>query len=273
MRMIKKNFIIEIYDSIKLYWGIKQIIVRVIDIFDKVLIYPVYCFLYYYLKRRILYHYGADYRWGNQKSQNIDKETGNMGYGLIHYAIIRNLKPGRILCIGSMYGFIPFMMAFACRENRKGHVDFVDAGYDMNDKNDSVRHYFGQGFWKKINPRNHFNYPFENNYLSSYIMTTEEFVKLKKNRYDYIYFDGDHSYTGAVKDFIAFWPRLKTGGFVCFHDIQFNKIKKGIPFEFWKIWKDLEIFPYKIELLNNYSGLGFLQKKGKMDPSKIFEST
>jgi len=90
--------------------------------------------------RRIIDYYG-----GNEGHQ-IDKKTGNLGYGFIHYALIRNLKPERVLCIGSGRGFIPAVCALACKENRRGVVDFVDAGYGKG----HPKSWGGDGFWKKV---------------------------------------------------------------------------------------------------------------------------
>ena len=35
---------------------------------------------------------------------------------------------------------------------------------------------------------------------------------------DYVYIDGDHSYEGAKKDLIAWYPKVKKGGFFGGHD-------------------------------------------------------
>jgi len=56
--------------------------------------------------------------------------------------MIRNQKPKKILCVGSMYGYIPYMLAKACEENGFGHVDFIDVGFNLKDSNDKMTHYF-----------------------------------------------------------------------------------------------------------------------------------
>jgi len=172
--------------------------------------------------------------------------------------MIRNQRPKRILCIGSMYGFIPYMMAKACNENKKGHVDFVDAGFDI--KNDKGNNYYGQGFWNKTTTKEHFKYLNVNNYINTFIMTSAKFAKKNKEKYDYIYLDGDHSYKGALKNLKLYWPKLSKEGFICFHDIHFDRILRGMLFEHGKMWRNLSLMPYKFELSNHYSGLGFIQK-------------
>jgi Methyltransferase domain len=263
--------LIQIYNSIHLNTGSKRLLNKYIFSYrnlcwiDECLLFPVYRLLEKYFYQRIVYHYGADYRWGDEKSQDLNKRTFNYGYGLSHYSFVRSQRPKQILCIGSMYGFIPYMLAKACMENGDGHVDFVDAGYDKNDPNDKEKHIYGQGFWKKPEAKKHFSFLLNPKYISLHVMTTQQFAKkIPKKRYDYIYLDGDHRYTGANFDFQTFWPRLNEGGFMTLHDIHFDTTCGGITFEQWRLWEKLvQQYPYKIELYNHYSGLGIIQKRTK----------
>lgn len=266
----------KIYDSIRLNLGIKKFLREkvftesYICSIDNNVLYPVYELLEKYFYKRVVYHYGADYRWGDEKSQNLDKKKNNFGYGLYHYALIRNQRPTRILCIGSMYGFIPYMMAKACRENKKGHVDFVDADFDM--KKNKGNNYYSQGFWNKVKGKGHFNYLNAGKYVTTHIMTSKDFAKKSKEKYDYIYLDGDHSYKGGLENFKLYWPRLKKEGFIVLHDIHFDRILRGMLFEHGKMWKDLEKMPFKFELSNHYSGLGFIQKLTNDNPLRFLKN-
>ncbi len=273
-----------IYSSIRLNLGIKRALEknffpRFIQLrqkmwekifwFDSLFLFPLYHAFERYFYNRIVYHYGADYRWNDQRSQNLEKSTQNLGYGLIHYAIIRNQKPNRVLCIGSMYGFIPYMMAKACMENQMGFVDFVDASYDMKKRGN--KHYYGQGFWKTIKPNEHFRYLGVNKYIATHLMTSAQFAKKENWNYDYIYLDGDHSYKGAMTNIRLFWPRLNQNGFLCFHDIDYDRVAEGVRFEHGKAWRDLSFLPYKFCLTNHYSGLGFIQKLDDVDIKQLLQ--
>ncbi len=37
---------------------------------------------------------------------------------------------------------------------------------------------------------------------------------------DFVYIDGDHSYYGVKRDIAAYWPKLKWGGVMAFHDYE-----------------------------------------------------
>jgi len=184
-------------------------------------------------------------------------QTGDLGFGFIHYSLIRNTKPGHILCIGSRKGYVPAICALACVDNKKGHVDFVDAGYDSSDKN----HWSGIGFWKKHDPSKHFSYLGVHTRLTTHVMTTKKFAKQHAHaRYDYIYIDGDHSYDGAKLDYTLFWPKLTKYGFMIFHDVHVKYTKDLGHFGVWKLWRELKknnkiIFPFPKD-----SGLGIMQK-------------
>lgn len=229
---------------------------------DNKIFNPLYYFLQIYLARRIIGYYGADYKWSDEESQNISKNKGNLGYGFLSYGMIRNSKPKRVLCIGSMYGFIPFMCALGCKDNRWGTVDFVDASYNIHDEKDKIRHAFGQGFWKKVDPKKHFSYLGVSSFITTYIIRSNQFAKKYRDRhYDFIFVDGDHTYQGVKSDFEYFWPKLNKYGFMIFHDVQKKAVLEGIKFGYWKLWQELTkkhrswiIFP------NPVSGLGIIQK-------------
>ena len=60
---------------------------------------------------------------------NAHAPTMSLGFGLLHYALVRNLRCRRVLVVGSQRGFVPAVCGVACRDQGFGSVDFVDAGY------------------------------------------------------------------------------------------------------------------------------------------------
>lgn len=196
---------------------------------------------------------------------NLDKESGDLGYGWIHYSLIRNMKPKRVLVVGSKHGFIPAVCALACRDNDRGMVDFVDANYDIELSADRKRHRGGVGFWKKVDPVKHFGKFKLGNYITIHLMSTDKFYqKNLTKKWQYLYLDGDHSYKGVKHDFDMFWPGLTKGGHILFHDIYSDSsiMKELGDFSFgvWKLWRELkQKYSSTVEFGGRY-GLGLLQK-------------
>lgn len=203
------------------------------------------------ITRKIIEYFQGLYDFGHQ----VDLKTGNLGYGFIHYSLIVNLKPKRVLCIGSRTGFIPAILSLAVKENGFGVVDFVDADYDET----HPKAWTGIGFWKKVNIKKYFSFLDIKKNLNFYLMTSEEFYKKFKYRYQYIYIDGDHSYEGVKKDYLMFWRRLDKYGLMVFHDVVVKKQKDLPLFGVWRLWQEIKankiIFPFPKE-----SGLGIVQK-------------
>lgn len=205
---------------------------------------------------RLINIYTKKHIWHNQ-----DKRTGNLGYGWIHYALIRNFRPKRILCVGSEYGFVPAVCAVGCRDNKHGKVDFVDAAMNMNLVNKLAGdHWGGVGFWKKCKPEKYFGKFGIEDYIRLYVMKDYEFAKkYPKRKFDYIHVDGDHSYKGVKKDFDLFWGRLNKGGFMAFHDIA-SPDRDGNIYGTRDFWAELKK-KYKVTFeFNKDPGVGIIQK-------------
>lgn len=198
--------------------------------------------------------YAREHNW-----HNLDIATGNLGYGWIHYAFIRMLQPDRVLCVGSRYGYIPAICALACKDNKKGIVDFVDAGFDENDPTEH-NHWGGVGVWKKTTVQQHFR-PFGlSKYMQMHVTTTQQFAKITKRKWKYIYIDGDHSYMGAKHDFDTFWSKLLPDGAIVFHDIYVKRMQKLI-FGVYKLWKEIKLsHPHNTIEIPGEFGLGILMK-------------
>lgn len=212
--------------------------------------------IYTQAAQRFIQHYSFAADW-----HNIDFDTGNLGYGWIHYAMIRILKPNRVLCIGSRSGYIPAICALACKDNQSGIVDFVDAGFDESNQNEP-NHWGGAGLWKNIDPKKYFKHFELSSYVNLHVITTQKFGVIKSS-WKYIYIDGDHSYKGAKHDYNKFWPRLESGGMMAFHDIYVKRMGTLI-FGVYKLWNEIKkAYPHQTTEYPGEFGLGILTKRSK----------
>lgn len=239
----------------KFYWILKRRIIWSKKILINAgILYPSYqqSLIKRSISRKLIEIYNGDDGHGLNYDQYF------LGFGLIHYSFVRNLRPESILCIGSRKGFIPATIALACKDNGKGHIDFVDAGYDGTYPEKS---WSGIGFWKKEDPDKHFAKIGVSDYITTYVMTTEKYAsRFPKKQYQYIYIDGDHSYKGVRLDYRLFWPKLDTGCFMAFHDVVARgHLDKGL-FGVWKFWKEIGDKHAIIFSFPKNSGLGIVQK-------------
>jgi len=201
--------------------------------------------------RRIIKNYYGYY------SQLTNEKTGNLGFGFLHYSMINAIDAKNILCIGSCKGFIPAICALACKEKGSGHVHFVDLGLSEED-NDN---WGGIGFWKTVNVKKHFSQIGVQRQITMHNISSKEFFKKNKMKWDYIYIDGDHSYSGVKHDYVSSWSRLKKGGLLGFHDIDVKDQYQGQEYGVRKLWKEI-VRKNKIQFINSPKGasLGFVQK-------------
>jgi predicted O-methyltransferase YrrM len=185
-------------------------------------------------------------------------KNSDLGYGWIHYGLVRQQKPKKILCVGSRHGYIPAVLAQACKDNGTGLVDFVDAGYGEDESGG----WTGVGYWKTKEGQNAFRKFGLGSFLSLHVMENTKFAKIKaKTKYDYIYIDGDHSLSGVILDFKLFWPMLEKNGYIVFHDICVKGYKPEGLYGVWKFWEmaSKKLKSISIEFIG--SGLGIIQKK------------
>src|SRR3954467_7441824 len=74
-------------------------------------------------------------------SQNTS--DGNLGFGWMYYALVRNLRPDFVVAIGSCRGFMPFCLARGVQDNGAGAVVFIDPSY----AGDGPPGWCGQAAW------------------------------------------------------------------------------------------------------------------------------
>ncbi len=193
------------------------------------------------------------------RAHNNDYKNNNLGFGLLHYAFIRNIRPHNVLVIGSQRGYAPAICGIACKDEEFGHVDFVDAGYSTEEPHA----WGGLGIWKTADKTYWKSIGCEN-IIKIHNMRLENFTSDKK--YQYIYIDGDHSYEGVKKDFYFCIDLLDSNGYMTFHDITVDKDtqygKCGVK-DFWEEIKQDSNMNEQFEFLSFpfSAGLGFVRKK------------
>ena len=192
------------------------------------------------------------------RAHNNNYSNCNLGFGLIHYSLIRNIKPKNILVIGSQKGFIPAICGIACLDEGLGSVDFVDAGYSTEEPNAwgglGIWKTATKEYWKPINCEN---------IITIHNKKFEDFNVDKK--YQYIYIDGDHSYEGVKRDFIKCLNLIESESYITLHDITVDKEttygKCGVK-QFWNDIKNNSEYSSKFDFVSFpfEAGLGLCRR-------------
>ncbi len=64
--------------------------------------------------------------------------------------------------------------------------------------------------------------------ISALRMTSELAAEVCLNQLDFLFIDGDHSYEGVKMDFDIWFPKLKSGGIIAMHDIEWAEGVKRV---------------------------------------------
>lgn len=138
------------------------------------------------------------------------KEDLNLGLGWLYYGLVRNLRPRRVVVIGSWRGFTPLVCARAMQDNLEhGELIFIDPSLVDEQWADAqkVTEYFSE-------------YDVDN--VRHFRMTTQEFAASEEYRnlgeIGLLFVDGYHSAEQARFDHEAFEPMLGGTGIALLHD-------------------------------------------------------
>lgn len=74
---------------------------------------------------------------------------------------------------------------------------------------------------------------------------------------DLLHVDGLHTYEAVKEDFETWYPKVRPGGIILFHDIEARMKDYGV----WKFWGELEAQHETFNFLHGF-GLGVLRKEG-----------
>ncbi len=99
--------------------------------------------------------------------------------------------------------------------------------------------------------------------MDSHLVSTVRTVAsvLDGRRLDFLFIDGDHSYTGVKLDYFMFKDFVKPGGWIGFHDI--NKPSEGVTqeqVEVHQFWDELIGNKIEFNVNGGWGGIGLIQK-------------
>lgn len=129
--------------------------------------------------------------------------------------LVKELQPKRILEIGSLYGGTMWYWMHAVKG---AEIVSVDIGVGAPDSRFSDMEYARINLWPE--------WERETGCIITQIRadsTSPETVKSMKEYapFDFIFIDGGHYYETVISDWKNYWPMLRSGGLLAFHDIAY----------------------------------------------------
>jgi hypothetical protein len=181
--------------------------------------------------------------------------SGSLGFASIHYALVTNFRPQRVLVIGSRHGYIPAVIALALKFNGAGLLDFVDANYS-DTVHGFATAYGGVGHWQD-DAGDQFAPLGLGERIRVHVMRSAEFFDQCDITFDYVYLDGDHSYSGCKYDFEQALARAENGALIVMHDVAVTAPDFGVK----QVFEELADEVYGKVLVPSWPGLGLVQVK------------
>ncbi|PIE37573.1 MAG: hypothetical protein CSA53_05655 [Gammaproteobacteria bacterium] len=167
------------------------------------------------------------------------------------YDLIAALRPERVVELGTHNGMSFYVFCEAMLAHR---VDGVCYAVDCWEGDDHTGAY-GEEIFTQVQShcREHFRGV---SYLLR-MLFSEAVKQFDDESIDLVHIDGLHTYEAVKEDFETWYPKVKPGGIVLFHDVE-ARIKD---FGAWRYWNELEKEHCTFKF-NHGFGLGVLRKPG-----------
>lgn len=171
------------------------------------------------------------------------------------FDIIEAVKPKLLVELGSYNGLSYFTF---CQSMIENEIDGLCYAVDTW-KGDKHTEEYDDSIYQGVAQHNReFYWGFS--YLLR-MLFSEALNHFENETIDLLHIDGLHTYEAVKNDFETWYPKLRPGGIIIFHDIA-ARIKD---FGVWKFWDEIKT-QYPTFHFNQGFGLGVLYKPGKEIP-------
>ncbi|MBN2123820.1 MAG: class I SAM-dependent methyltransferase [Deltaproteobacteria bacterium] len=161
-------------------------------------------------------------RFARPLGHNEKPENSNLGFGFLYYGLVRAVRPGHVLVIGSGFGFSVVCLALGLKDNGKGLLTFVDPSYDIL-RHGPFRTVGGRGKWSDPDGvAAHFDRFGVGGCVTHHRMTSEEFFQRYRDLglppIDVAFVDGNHAYENVKHDFLEILKHARKNTYIFLHD-------------------------------------------------------
>jgi len=172
------------------------------------------------------------------------------------YDIIEAVRPGLLVELGTYNGLSYFAFCQAMKEFQVDGLCYAVDSWEGDAHTDA----YDDSIFQSVQQHNHQHY-----HGFSYLMRmlfNDALQHFEPDTIDLIHIDGLHTYEAVREDFENWYPKVKPGGIMLFHDVA-ARIKD---FGAWRFWQELAP-QHDAFMFNHGFGLGVLRKPGGGDPA------
>lgn len=168
------------------------------------------------------------------------------------YDIVEAIKPKLIVELGTHHGLSFYTF---CQSLIDNHLDSIAYAVDTWEGEKHAGEY-DDSVYAKVADFCRENFP-----GCSYLMRMlfqDAVLHFSDESIDLLHIDGLHTYDAVLDDFNSWFPKVRPGGIVLFHDIVARRSDFGV----WRFWDELSSGSHETYHFNHSFGLGVLRKKG-----------
>ena len=176
---------------------------------------------------------------GNERFEmslaDLDPKLSDSDFGHLIFSMDMLPKKPLVVEIGSHVGASAIAMSIGMRLfHKEGQMTCVDIWKCMEDVDINIRNQYKKGKALK-NPDYVYELFQSNIYLSGFtpqittmrLLSKDAALKFKDNVIDYLFIDGTHTEEAVIEDITSWFPKVKIGGYINFHDYNFPNVRKG----------------------------------------------
>lgn len=185
------------------------------------------------------------------------------GHKIFAYDLVSNLKPQRIVELGTHYGTSLWSFSQAVKDhNMDTEINAIDTW-----KGEKHAGFYGEEVFKTVNDiKNKYYFGLKINLVRKKF--DEARALFKDSSVDVLHIDGLHTYEAVKQDFDSWLPKLKKEGIVILHDIKVVEKDFGV----YKFWQELKERYTTAEFHHSYGlGIVFLEPNFIRDIGKTEE--
>lgn len=172
----------------------------------------------------------------------------HMSFG---YDIVEALRPNKVVELGAYNGLSYFVF---CQSMIENDIDGLCYAVDTWSGDEHTGAYDDSIF---EDVRRHAREHYRGITYLMRMLFNEALLHFDDASVDLLHIDGLHTYEAVQEDFSNWYPKVRPGGIILFHDIEARQRDYGA----WKFWAELET-QYDTFAFQHGFGLGVLRKPG-----------